>query len=464
MNKISPKIFKANDIRGTYNHTLDDQTAFYIGAAIASTAVQQGARYIAVGRDGRLSSPALAKAVIAGALSCGVKVADVGLVPTPVLYYAAHQHCDGNGIMITGSHNPKEDNGMKIMISGKTLKRDSITALYQRIIAQDFIQQPSGEVQQLDVGKEYIEKICAANTVPRPLKIIIDAGNGAASHLAPQLIHALGCQATLLYCEIDGNFPNHHPDPTQAKNLHAAAHHLKTEKADLAVAFDGDGDRLGIILPQQPYPLFADKILMVFARDLLQRHPEARVVFDVKCSSQLAPWITQHNGTPDMQPTGHAFIKDQMQKTQALLGGEMSGHFFFRENWHGFDDALFAAARLIALLSENPDIFADIPDMVATPELHLAVPADKDQHQIVRNLATHLPPAAQIEHLKEIITIDGLRVEFTDGFGLVRASNTTPSLVLRFESRTQPRLNAIKTLFKNWLSTLEPTLDYSVLE
>ncbi len=459
---LSLKIFKANDIRGTYNKTLNKDIAKQIGMAFASEAKKQGANTIAVGRDGRLSSPALSEALIEGLLCCGITVIDAGLVPTPALYFTAAKHAAGTGIMITGSHNPKDDNGMKMMINNATLMSDDISCLHQRIVHQDFSITEKGTVKPIDIRDSFINGICDANKIDHPLTVVIDAGNGAAGEFAPLLLQALGCRVIPLFCEIDGNFPNHHPDPTQEKNLHAAANTLKETGADIALAFDGDGDRLGVILPDEPYPIFADRLLMLYAKDMLSRNPNATVVFDVKCTAQLKGWVQKHNGTPDMQPTGHAFIKSRMREIGALLGGEMSGHFFFKENWHGFDDALFAAARLVAILSKQNHAFTQIPNRPASPELHIAMQAHQDQHQIIdvlsKNLANHSLCDAQI------ITIDGLRIEYTNGFGLVRASNTTSSLVLRFEGDNENVIYSIKQQIKKMLLSVDDSIDTQILD
>ena len=454
---LSPKIFRANDIRGTVGVTLDASVIRQIGRALAAAAAARGADTIALGRDGRLSSEEFAEACKAGLLESGMTVVDIGMVPTPVLYYAAETHTGGCGVMITGSHNPKNDNGMKMMLNGETLKKDGVTELYRRIRENDLLPPAGGEtVRPLSVDAEYIGKVAAANPLTRPLTVVLDAGNGATGNIAPALFSALGCRVIPLFCEVDGHFPNHHPDPTQPENLRDAAQSLAEHDADIALLFDGDGDRLGVIDPRQPPPFYADRLLMLYARDLLSRHSGARVVFDVKCSAHLAPWIEKHGGVADMQPTGHAFIKARMKETGALLGGEMSGHFFFRENWPGFDDGLFAAARLAAILSHSPESLASIPASIATPELHVPM-GDRSPHDFVERLAKTASPAAA----KRVVTIDGLRVEYENGFGLVRASNTTPALVLRFEGGDDATLAAIQADFRNWLLALDSDLSLS---
>lgn len=453
MRPLSPAIFKANDIRGIYGATLDDEIAELIALAIAAEARALGVSRIALGRDGRLSGAALTAAVAAGLRAGGMTVCDIGLVPTPALYYAAVTECGGNGIMITGSHNPKDYNGMKIMLAHDTLKGDGIRRLFTRIRDNTLPRQSGGSHEPLAVTDNYITCVNRANPLSRPLTVVVDAGNGATGNIAPALFTAMGCTVIPLFCEIDGNFPNHHPDPAQPENLHDAADRLAASSADVAVAFDGDGDRLGIVLPDVPPPIYADRLLMLFARDLLSRRRGERVVFDVKCSALLAAWVERHGGSADMQPTGHAFIKARMKETAALLGGEMSGHFYFREQWYGFDDALFAAARLLAILADTPDAFADIPDSVSSPELNVAMDG-KDAHRFVAELNAH----ADFPQAKRIVTIDGLRVEYDDGFGLVRASNTTPALVLRFEATTEARLTEIKNDFRRLLLAVEEAL------
>ena len=445
-------IFKANDIRGVVGEVLSEDLARRIGMTLAAQAA--GTKRIALGRDGRLSSPMLAAALADGLRRGGMTVFDVGLIPTPVLYFAAAKHADSNGIMITGSHNPKNYNGMKILLNGKTIKGEDLQRLRRGVEEGSGDDgkdgDGGGDNKTLDITADYLAAVKDANPLNKPLRIVVDAGNGAAGECAPALYRAMGCEVIPLFCNIDGNFPNHHPDPSQPENLRDAAAALTQHDADLALLFDGDGDRLGALLPQ---PVFADRLLMLYARDLLSRQPGARVVFDVKCSSLLPPWIARHGGVADMQPTGHAFIKNQMQKTGALLGGEMSGHFYFRENWFGFDDALFAGARLLAILSNHPNAMDDIPDSFASPELLLDMHG-KNQHDFVKQLRQTdiFPPTCRV------VTIDGLRVEYENGFGLVRASNTTPSLVFRFEAANEKDICQIKKDFRRLLHAADPSL------
>lgn len=449
--RYSP-LFKANDIRGIYGDALDENIAYRIGQALAAAARARDIRALAVGRDGRLSSPVLAAALVEGLTDAGLTAMDIGLAPTPALYYAAVAHCGGSGVMVTGSHNPKNYNGMKMMLNRQVLMGEAMAALRQYALGDERCKQSGGGSAALEVQGDYIAAVCAANPLSRPLKLVLDAGNGAAGEYAPALFRALGCEVLPLYCEIDGSFPNHHPDPAQPENLRDAAAALEEHGGEAAFAFDGDGDRLGV-LPAGQAAVFADRLLMIYARDLLARQRGARVVFDVKCSALLAPWVERHGGIADMQPTGHAFIKARMAETAALLGGEMSGHFYFRENWYGFDDALFAGARLAAVLADNPAAFSDIPDSVSSPELHIDM-TGRDQHKFIAALSAQAAfPGAQ-----RVVTIDGLRVEYGSGFGLVRASNTTPALVLRFEASDADSLEKIKATFRQLLAKCDSTL------
>lgn len=446
-------IFKANDIRGIYGEALTDAVFFRVGRALAAEMPRGGKiAKIALGRDGRLSSESLAKHLAAGLCDGGARVLDIGLVPTPALYYAAACRADGNGVMVTGSHNPKSYNGAKMLLNGETLKGERLRNLFCRVRDEDFPDATAGAVEKIAVKEKYIGEVAAANPLCRPLRVLVDAGNGAAGEYAPELYRKMGCEVKELFCDIDGNFPNHHPDPAQPENLRDAAECLAGGGHDVALLFDGDGDRLGVLLPGHP-PIFADRLLMLYARDMLARNAGGRVVFDVKCSALLPPWVEQHGGIPDMQPTGHAFIKARMREKKALLGGEMSGHFYFRENWYGFDDALFAGARLLALLATAPDALADIPDSVSSPELQVDM-TGKNQHQFVKKLRE----SAKFPAAESVVTIDGIRAEYTDGFGLVRASNTTPALVLRFEAKDEAGLTRIKEEFRRILLTADKSL------
>lgn len=437
---IPPKsIFRANDIRGVYGETLTEDGAWHIGLALAAN--QNGGK-IALARDGRNSSPALAAALAEGLAAGGCHVFDAGLAPTPALYFAAQVRANGCGAMITGSHNPPAHNGVKMMRNGKIIGGAEL----QKTLPAAKSATP-GKIEPADVKNEYIAAVQKAAPPPsRPLHIVADAGNGAAGEYAPALYQALGHRVSPLFCDIDGNFPNHHPDPAQPENLTDARRLLKQTGADVAFVFDGDGDRLGVLLPGAEDWVFPDRLLMLLARDMLPRNPGARVVFDVKCSALLAPWIERCGGIPDMQPTGHAFIKSRMRQTGAPLGGEMSGHFYFAENWFGFDDGLLAGARLAAVFAAQPDALADVPRAFASPEI-VADIGGLDGRKIIAELRRRGGFRGA-----RIIDIDGVRAEYEDGFGLARASNTTASLVLRFEGKTEAALRRITEEFRRALA------------
>lgn len=470
MNAPPPGIFKANDIRGIAGETLTADGARRIGNALAAAALEQGAGQIALGRDGRLSSPELAAALADGLCEGGIAVMDIGIVPTPALYYAAAKHCGGSGVMITGSHNPKNYNGMKMMLGGATLKSRAVRALYERIQSGNLASNRRATITTKTIGAEYIDAVIAANPPPivknigdsnpatKALKIVVDAGNGAAGQLAPRLYRAMGYEVRALFCDIDGNFPNHHPDPARPENLADAAAAAAKWRADAAFVFDGDGDRLGVLLPDNKggyENIFPDRLLMLFAEDMLRRNPGGGVVFDVKCSAALPPFVKARGGKADMQPTGHAFIKSQMKETGALLGGEMSGHFYFAEGWFGVDDALFAGARLARILSGGGGMDT-IPNMIASPELLADM---QNPHAFIERLQKAAAEKKGGESLfgdAAVVTIDGLRADYADGFGLVRASNTTPSLVFRFEGADAASLQRIQNTFRNIMQTHAP--------
>ena len=449
MSGAPAEIFKANDIRGIYGDTLTEDGARWIGRALAAAVLDAGGGQIALARDGRLSSPALAAALAAGINAGGVEVIDIGLAPTPALYYAAYTAAGGNGAMVTGSHNPPDHNGVKMLINGKILPGTQVNKTLDNLPVSTAL----AACRRLDIKEEYMAAICAVVTSTPPLHLIVDAGNGATGNYAPELYRRLGHRVSALFCEVDGTFPNHHPDPAQPENLRAARAALNDENADMALVFDGDGDRLGVLLAGDEDWVFPDRLLMLLAQDMLVRHPGARVVFDVKCSAHLAPWIVRHGGIADMQPTGHAFIKARMAATGALLGGEMSGHFYFAENWRGFDDALLAGAKLAAIFATAHNPLAALPKPAASPEIVLPIYGQNGQ-----NLIATLRAEAKFAGACRIITLDGLRVEYADGFGLVRASNTTASLVLRFEGDDEPALQRIKSDFADALSLVNLTL------
>ena len=431
-------IFRANDIRGVYGESLTEDGARQIGLALASR--RQGGK-MALARDGRNSSPALAAALADGLAAGGAHVFDIGLAPTPALYFAAYHLAGGSGAMLTGSHNPPAHNGIKMLLDGKIMGGTEL----QKLLPATAAAQP-GKIETADIKNEYLAAAAAAAPAARPLHLVVDAGNGAAGEYAPALYEKLGHRVSPLFCDIDGNFPNHHPDPAQPENLTDARNMLKQTGADAAFVFDGDGDRLGVVLPGAEDWVFPDRLLMLLARDMLSRNAGARVVFDVKCSALLAPWIKKFGGVADMQPTGHAFIKSRMRETGALLGGEMSGHFYFAENWQGFDDGLLAGARLAAIFSAQPEALADAPRAAASPEIVINI-GERDGRQIIADLRQR----ARFDGAN-IIDIDGVRAEYEDGFGLARASNTTASLVLRFEGRDEDALRRITEEFRRALA------------
>ena len=447
-------IFRAYDIRGIVGDTLTPEIVTQVGKAIGSEAEARGQKTVVVARDGRLSGPSLIAALTEGLRAAGRDVIDIGMVPTPVLYFATHYLKTGSGVMLTGSHNPPNYNGLKIMIGGDTLSGDAIQALKTRIDKAQFVH-GAGKHAQQEIGEAYIERVTKDVKLSRPFKVVVDCGNGVAGVLAPQLIRALGCEVIELFCEIDGKFPNHHPDPSQPKNLEDVIAAVHQHKADLGLAFDGDGDRLGVI-DSKGNVIWPDRQMMLYAGDILKRNPGAKIIFDVKCSRHLGNSITQHGGTPVMWKTGHSFIKAKIKESGALLGGEMSGHIFFKERWYGFDDALYTAARLLEILSKDKrpphEVFMDLPDAVNTPELKLEM-REGEHFKFMRRIQDSL----QFEDA-EISTIDGVRADFIDGWGLVRPSNTTPCLVFRFEADNEDALEYIKDQFRRQLLELDPSL------
>jgi len=445
MSRASPfpaSAFKAYDIRGVVPEALNPAFAHALGRAFGARALALGERTVAVGRDGRLSSPALAAALIEGLRQAGVAVLDIGLSTTPMLYYAAHTRCH-SGIQVTGSHNPKQHNGFKMVLAGRAIYGDEIQALRLAMaaLAPEAAAEPEGKLERIDVLPDYVARIVADVQLARPLKIVIDSGNGVAGASAPGLFRALGCEVIELYSAVDGEFPNHHPDPSKPENLRDLIAAVQRSGAELGLAFDGDGDRLGIVTPsgQNIYP---DRQMLLFAQDVLARVPGGTIVFDVKCSQRLAPAIRAAGGVALMYKTGHSLIKAKMRELDAPLGGEMSGHIFFKERWFGFDDGSYAGARLLEILSRAPDaaaVLEALPDSFATPELNVAC-AEGEPHRLVAELQALADFAAPAQ----VNTIDGLRVDWPDGFGLIRASNTTPVLVLRFEGQTAAALARIE--------------------
>ncbi|MBJ1818201.1 phosphomannomutase/phosphoglucomutase [Neisseria meningitidis] len=447
MANIARDIFKAYDIRGIVGKTLTDDAAYLIGRAIAAKAAEKGMTRIALGRDGRLSGPELMEHIQRGFTDSGIGVLNVGMVATPMLYFAAINECGGSGVMITGSHNPPDYNGFKMMLGGDTLAGEAIQELLAIVEKDGFVAaDKQGNVTEKDISGEYHNHIVGHIKLKRPMKIAIDAGNGVGGAFAGKLYKGLGNEVTELFCDVDGNFPNHHPDPSKPKNLQDLIAALKNGDAEIGLAFDGDADRLGVVTKDGNI-IYPDRQLMLFAQDVLNRNPGAKVIFDVKSTRLLAPWIKEHGGKAIMEKTGHSFIKSAMKETGAPVAGEMSGHIFFKERWFGFDDGLYAGARLLEILSasDNPsEVLNNLPQSISTPELNIALPEGSNGHQVIDELAAK----AEFEGATEIITIDGLRVEFPDGFGLMRASNTTPILVLRFEADTQEAIERIQNQFK----------------
>jgi phosphomannomutase/phosphoglucomutase len=450
---LAPSIFKAYDIRGIVDETLTPDAVYWIGRALGAEAEARGEQHIYVARDGRLSGPTLVEALSRGLRESGRDVTDLGMVPTPVLYYAAYALGSGSGIMITGSHNPPEYNGLKMVLGGTTLSGDDIQALHTRIENNDFTH-GNGKLDSTDVVPQYIGRIVGDVKLARPMKVIVDCGNGVPGAVVPQLLRELGCEVNELFCEVDGHFPNHHPDPSQLENLTDLKQALATQaNADIGLAFDGDGDRLGVVTPDGDV-IWADRQMMLYARDVLSRNPGAKIIYDIKCTTNLARIIEQAGGEPLMWKTGHSFIKAKLKESGGLLAGEMSGHIFFKDRWYGFDDALYTAARLLEILAKDSrpagTVFGELPDNVNTPELKLDM-AEGEHFRLIEKLLAnaHFPDA-------RITVIDGLRADFTDGFGLVRASNTTPCLVFRFEAEDQATLERIQDDFRKLVKSQVP--------
>ena len=455
---IDSTIFKAYDIRGIVGQTLNEQTVRMIGQAIGSEALDQGQNRLAVGRDGRDSSPSLTSALIDGILASGCDVVDIGMVPTPLLYFACYQLGTQSGVIVTGSHNPAEYNGLKIVLADKSLAGDDIQALYQRI-EQGNILTGQGHKNETDVIDSYIERVTSDITLSRSMTVVVDCGNGVAGLVVPRLLTAIGCNVIELYCDVDGAFPNHHPDPGQPENLQDLVTAVKQSEADLGLAFDGDGDRIGVV-DVNGQPIWPDRLMILFAADVLSRRPGATVIYDVKSTNLLADEITKAGGNALMWQSGHSVIKNKMQETGAQLAGEMSGHIFFKERWYGFDDALYASCRLLELLANDSsertptEIFAATPDRVNTPEIVIAMPTAGEGKRFMQQLAVE----AQFEDA-QLTTIDGLRADYPNGWGLVRASNTVSGLTLRFEANTVEDLRYIQQQFKQQMLQVKPTLE-----
>lgn len=453
LSNLDHTLFRAYDIRGVVGEALIPEVAYHLGRAFAAEALANNLSQVTVAADGRLSSPSLKETLIKGLLHGGVDVQDIGYVPTPVLYFATYHTDSQTGIMITGSHNPANYNGFKMVMAGNTLAEGEIQALKHRMLQQDY-SQGEGTLSRTDVSTRYRKRIQDDIQLGRRLKIVVDCGNGIAGNIAPVLLEQLGCEVIPLYCEVDGNFPNHHPDPGKLKNLRDCIAEVQTHGADIGLAFDGDGDRVGVVTASGDV-IYPDRLMMLFAEDVLQRNPGCEIIYDVKCSRLLHETILSKGGKPTMWKTGHSLIKRKMKSTGALLAGEMSGHIFFKERWFGFDDGLYSAARLLEILANTnhslDDIFSHYPINISTPELNIDL-NDETKFDLVSQLQQQSYPEGEVSQ------IDGLRVDYPDGWGLVRASNTTPVLVLRFEATSATALARIRQQFQTRLLEIDPTL------
>ena len=455
MTSIDSSIFRAYDIRGVVADALTPAAVEQIGRSFGSEALARGQSTVVLARDGRLSGPDLIQALAKGLQSAGCDVINIGMVPTPVLYFATYHLETGTGIMVTGSHNPPEYNGLKMMIGGDTLFGEGIQQLYQRLVKDD-LSSGSGNYSEMSVLDAYLERIIGDIKLDRKMRIATDCGNGVAGVCAAELFKKLGCEVHELFSEVDGNFPNHHPDPAKVENLQDIAALVESEQLELGLAFDGDGDRVGVI-DDRGQIIWPDRQMILYSRDILDRNPGAKIIYDVKCSRLLPEAIKEAGGVPEMWKTGHSFVKARIKETGAALGGEMSGHIFFKERWYGFDDALYSAARLLEIVSRDPrkvsEIFGEIPDSVNTPELGIKF-AEGEHHTFMSSFVekSNFDGA-------QLTTIDGLRADFDDGWGLVRASNTTPSLVIRFEADSQSALERIQDSFRNAMHAIDSELD-----
>jgi phosphomannomutase len=457
--RIDPSIFKAYDIRGIVGRNVDEAFAEHLGRAFGSEARAAGEKAVAVGRDGRLSGPSLAAALVRGLQSTGLDVVDLGPVTTPMLYYVAAtraSHGCRSGIQVTGSHNPKDYNGFKMVMAGRAIYGEDIQKLKRRIEAEDYTV-ARGRSARMDIGAEYAARITGDCRLARPMKVVVDSGNGIPGASAPGILRALGCDVIDLYSKVDGDFPNHHPDPSKPENLEMLKAVVHATGAEIGLAFDGDGDRLGVVTAGGNI-IYPDRQIMLFARDILARHPGAQIIYDVKCSQRLPAAIREAGGRPLLWKTGHSLIKAKLKETGAPFAGEMSGHLFFGERWYGFDDAMYTAARLLEILSRHadPSAFLDaLPTSYSTPELNVAC-AEGEHHAVVAELLARVADGRLAFEGGEVGTIDGLRVDFADGFGLIRGSNTTPVLVLRFEGHTPEALKRIQEQFMQVLRSVKP--------
>ncbi len=449
---VPAEIFRAYDIRGIVGATLTVPVVRAIGQALGTLALEAGGTTIAIGRDGRLSGPELSAALAEGIAASGANVIDIGMVPTPVTYFAAYHLGCGSAVMLTGSHNPPDYNGIKMVIAGSTLAGEAIQELRRRI-ESGRVAKGAGRIEHREIADAYLERVVGDVKLARPMKIAIDCGNGVTGDIAPRLFRQLGCEVTALYSEIDGRFPNHHPDPSQPKNLADLVALLADSDAELGLAFDGDGDRLGVVTKDGKI-IYPDRQLMLYAKDVLARNPGATIIYDVKCTRLLEPWIESHGGVPLIWKTGHSFVKAKLKETGAPLAGEMSGHTFFKERWYGFDDALYVGARLLEIVSRERDpsaLLNALPDSPSTPELNWKL-AEGEPHALIEKLQASAP----FPNAERILAIDGVRAEYADGFGLARASNTTPVIVLRFEADTAQALERIQGEFRSALQQLKP--------
>ena len=450
--QVTPSIFKAYDIRGVTPTALNEEVAEALGLAFGTQAMKLGEKSVAVGRDGRLSGPALSAALIRGLVAAGVDVIDIGLATTPMLYFAAATLCT-SGIQVTGSHNPRDYNGFKMVLAGRAIYGEDIQALRKTMEAESHSRADGGRVRLINVQAAYQARIVGDIQLSRPMKIVVDCGNGVAGASAPVIFRALGCEVIELFSEVDGNFPNHHPDPSKPENLRDVMRALRETDAELGLAFDGDGDRLGIVT-KEGNNIYPDRQMILFSQDVLSRVPGGDIVFDVKCSQRLAPAIEAAGGVAHIYKTGHSLIKARMKELNSPLGGEMSGHIFFKERWYGFDDGTYAGARLLEIVSRSPnasDVLNALPTSFSTPELNVAC-AEGEPHAVVEKLIA----LAKFDAPAKLSTIDGVRVDWPDGFGLIRASNTTPVLVLRFEGQTTEALHRIEAVMLALLKSAKP--------
>jgi len=453
MSAIAPEIFKAYDIRGVVDKTLTEEAVEKIGRGLAAMGRTRNVSRFVVGRDGRISGPRLAKALSKGLNAAGADVIDVGVVATPMVYFATHLFSTGSGVMVTGSHNPPDYNGLKMMVAGETLAAETIQHL-RGIVEKGEFPSGQGKYETADVSGPYLDRIASDVKLARPMSIAVDCGNGSPGAFAPKLYRRLGCEVIELFCEVDGTFPNHHPDPSKPENLKDLISELSRTDAEVGLAFDGDGDRLGVVTKGGKI-IYPDRQLMLFAEEVLSRNPGAEIIFDVKCTRNLFPWIREHGGKPLMWKTGHSLIKAKLKETGAPLAGEMSGHIFFKDRWYGFDDGMYAGARMLELLSKSANaskVLESLPDSISTPEINVALAREGENHKLIEGLQK----SAKFEGATSVNTIDGLRVEYPDGFGLMRASNTTPVIVLRFEADSDAALARIQKEFKKVLLGAKP--------